>query len=80
MSTSQRERQAVIRRKAGLALLVPLIGLVLLVSPLLDGFTQNTQGFVNLRVLFYIFGVWAILILVTLGMSYWLVGDVPDKK
>jgi hypothetical protein len=69
-------RQSYHRRRLGdAAKLIPVVGAVLLVLPILSGGAARTSGG-----LLYIFAVWAILIVLNALVSRRLVQSIPDSE
>lgn len=69
------ERQSYRRRRLGdAAKLLPVVGAILLLMPILSGGVTRTSGG-----LLYIFAVWAILIALIALVSRLLVQNIPDS-
>ena len=59
----ERDQQAQRRRKTReAAAFLPLLGVILLLTPLVSVFTQNTRTDGIPNAVFYVFGVWLVLI------------------
>ena len=73
-------RETVVRRSRKLremALIIPVIGILVFVTPMLDMFGQGSAG-LGTRVL-YIFGLWFVLILCAFLLSRRLKSEVRDR-
>ncbi len=57
------------RRFRDLAALLPLLGILLLATPVVSIFTQSGTVFGLPATIFYVFGVWAGLILLAFGLA-----------
>jgi hypothetical protein len=66
------------RKRTELSFGIPMIAICLLVSPLLNGFTQEDGGTLFSGVMVYIFGIWGALILAAFLMSRLLNSDTVD--
>ncbi|SON55458.1 hypothetical protein HDIA_1917 [Hartmannibacter diazotrophicus] len=67
------------RRLAGLALLLPAFGALLLTRPLIDIFDAKARLFGLPRVVVYLFGVWLVLIVLAYLFSRLLPKDGEDR-
>ncbi len=81
MTTTPAAQDAKARAKRKLrdsAALLPMLGVILLLTPLVSVFSQNTRlgGIPN--AVFYIFGVWLMLIGLTRLLAARLKTEVPD--
>ena len=68
MNTSERAADATRKTREG-ALLLPIFGAFLLVSPMITLFTGATSFFGIPSVFIYIFGVWLALVLIARAMA-----------
>jgi hypothetical protein len=66
------------RKRTELSFGIPIIAICLLVTPLLNGFTQEDGSIHFSGVIVYIFGIWGALILGSFLMSRLLISDVVD--
>ncbi len=57
------------RRFRDLAVLLPCLGILLLVTPFVSIFTHSGHVFGLPSAIFYVFGVWAGLIILALGLA-----------
>ena len=72
----KKQSERTLRKKHELALLLPVLGLVLYFSPLIDAFTNSDTGSNILHLIFYIFGSWALLIFCTYLLNRYLKHEV----
>lgn len=70
----QKRREA--RKKSELSFSIALLGIVLLVTPLINAFTFSDGTPSVLSLLVYLFGIWAFIIFAALGVSRLLVTEV----
>ena len=66
------------RKKTELSFSITILGLVLLVTPLINAFTFSDGKPSVLALLVYLFGIWAILIFGAFGVSRILVSEVAE--
>ncbi len=81
MTTTPAEQDAKARAKRKLrdaAALLPMLGIILLLTPLVSVFSQNTRHGGIPNAVFYIFGVWLMLIGLTRLLAARLKTEVPD--
>jgi uncharacterized membrane protein len=73
---SRRERNRQKRRDA--AALLPVLGIILLVTPLMMGFTSGNEANPLPRAVLYVFGVWGGLIVLAFCLARLLAKDDRD--
>lgn len=79
ISSEERDvRRRQLRKKSELSLGIPVIGLCLLVSPLLNSFTTDGDHTPYADIMIYVFGVWGALILAAFIMARALSNDVEE--
>jgi Na+-driven multidrug efflux pump len=61
------------------ALLLPIIGIILLLTPVLKIFTTNNEVSPLINSMLFIFGVWAVLISAAFILSRLLIPEIRDK-
>jgi len=67
------------RKKRELALILPLVGVILLLTPILKSFTIDNQTTPLTSTLLFIFSVWAILIAAAFILSRVLIPEIRKK-
>lgn len=67
------------RKKRDLALMLPVIGIILLLTPILKSFTIGNEASPLTSTMLFIFGVWAVLIVAAFILSRILVPEIRDK-
>jgi uncharacterized membrane protein len=80
-SPSPAEQDANARTKRKIrdaAALLPILGIILLLTPLISVFSQSTHTGGIPNAVFYIFGVWLMLIGLTRLLATRLQSEVPD--
>lgn len=64
------------RKKREVALILPVIGIILLLTPILKSFTISNEASPLTSTLLFIFGVWAVLIAAAFILSRALVPEI----
>jgi hypothetical protein len=67
------------RKKREIALILPIIGIVLLLTPVLKSFAVGNEASSLTSVMLIIFGVWAGLIAAAFLLSRALISEIRDK-
>jgi len=67
------------RKKQELALILPFIGVLLLLTPILKAFLTNDEAAPLTSSILFIFGTWAVLIAAAFFLSRILVVEIRDK-
>lgn len=67
------------RKLREIALILPIIGVVLLLTPILKAFTAGDETSPLTNSMIIIFGVWAVLIAAAFILSRALVPEIRDK-
>lgn len=67
------------RKKREAALILPITGIVLLTTPILDAFIVNHETSELIDTLLFIFGIWAGLIIAAFCMARVLVSETREK-
>ncbi|MEK6204310.1 MAG: hypothetical protein N2B02_01565 [Amylibacter sp.] len=67
------------RKKREIALILPIIGIVLLLTPVLKSFAVGNEASGLTSVMLIIFGVWAGLIAAAFLLSRALISEIRDK-
>lgn len=66
------------RKKRDAAALLPVLGIILLLTPLISAFTRDTTPGGIPNGVYYVFGVWLFLIALTRLMAKHLATEIPD--
>lgn len=75
----ERDQQAQRKRKnREAAALLPVLGVILLLTPMISAFTQDTRTGGIPNAVFYVFGVWLLLIGLTILLAPRLQRDSKD--
>ncbi len=67
------------RKKRELALILPVIGVILLLTPIIKSFTGASETSPLISAMLFIFGVWALLIAAAFILSRSLISEIRDK-
>ena len=67
------------RKVREIALILPAIGVVLLLTPMLKAFTTGDEASSLTSSLLFIFGVWAVLIIAAFFLSRVLLPEIREK-
>ena len=67
------------RKKREIALILPFIGVILLLTPIVKPFISSTETSPLISAMLFIFGVWAILIAAAFILSRTLISEIRDK-
>lgn len=59
-------------KKIEIAFILPALGIFLFLTPMLDAFTSTDKVSDPTQIIIYIFGLWAILILLTFCFTRWI--------
>ncbi|MBE9475493.1 MAG: hypothetical protein IME92_00010 [Proteobacteria bacterium] len=74
---NQKNRRS--RKKREIALILPVIGVLLLLTPIVKLFIGSTETSPLIGALLFIFGVWAALIAAAFILSRSLIFEIRDK-
>lgn len=66
------------RKKVEVALILPIIGVIMLLTPLLKVFTQTNGDTPLTNTVMYIFGIWAALIIAAFILARMLINEIRD--
>jgi len=67
------------RKKREVALILPIVGVILLLTPILRSFTIGNETSSLTSTLLFIFGVWAVLIAAAFILSRVLIPEIREK-
>ena len=67
------------RKKREIALILPVIGIILLLTPLLRFFTTGSEVSPLISAVLFIFSVWAILIAAAFFLSRALISEIRNE-
>ena len=67
------------RKKREVALILPIVGVILLLTPILQSFTIGNETSPLTSTLLFIFGVWAALIVSAFILSRILIPEIREK-
>ena len=67
------------RKKREIALILPVIGIILLLTPLLRFFTTGSEVSPLISAVLFIFSVWAVLIAAAFFLSRALISEIRNK-
>lgn len=67
------------RKRREIALILPVIGIILLLTPLLRFFTKGSEVSPLVSAVLFIFSVWAVLITAAFFLSRALISEIRNK-
>lgn len=67
------------RKKREVALILPVTGVILLLTPIIKSFTGGSETSPLISAMLFIFGVWALLIAAAFILSRSLISEIRDK-
>jgi polyferredoxin len=67
------------RKKREVALILPAVGVILLLTPIMKSFTTGSDEAPLISTMLFIFGIWAILITAAFFLSRALISETREK-